>query len=49
MIMDRLILTISEIPISTYEDFTPLIERTRQGNKMFWDTPIKWFAVNRNH
>jgi hypothetical protein len=33
------------IPISTYEDLHPLIERTRQGEQnVFWDTPIKWFA-----
>ncbi len=33
------------IPISTYEDLHPLIERTRQGEQnVFWETPIKWFA-----
>tara|TARA_R110000868_G_scaffold186_13_gene1909 strand:+ start:1057 stop:2583 length:1527 start_codon:yes stop_codon:yes gene_type:complete len=33
------------IPISTYEELHPLIERTRQGEQnVFWDTPIKWFA-----
>jgi hypothetical protein len=33
------------IPISTYEELEPLIERTRQGEQnVFWETPIKWFA-----
>ena len=33
------------IPISTYEELHPLIERTRQGEQnVFWETPIKWFA-----
>lgn len=33
------------IPISTYEDLQPLIERTRKGEQnVFWGTPIKWFA-----
>ncbi len=33
------------IPISSYEDLEPLIERTRQGEQnVFWETPIKWFA-----
>jgi hypothetical protein len=33
------------IPISTYEDLEPLIEKTRQGEQnIFWNTPIKWFA-----
>jgi hypothetical protein len=33
------------VPISTYEDLEPLIERTRQGEQnIFWNTPIKWFA-----
>ncbi len=38
--------TFSErIPVSSYEDLQPLIERTRQGEQnVFWDTPIKWFA-----
>ena len=38
--------TFSErVPVSTYEDLQPLIERTRQGEQnVFWDTPIKWFA-----
>lgn len=33
------------IPISTYEDLEPLIEKTRKGEQnIFWNTPIKWFA-----
>ena len=33
------------IPISTYEDLQPLIERTRKGEQnVFWEEPIKWFA-----
>ena len=33
------------VPIATYEDLEPLIERTRQGEQnVFWETPIKWFA-----
>ena len=33
------------IPISSYEDLQPLIERTRQGEQnVFWESPIKWFA-----
>ena len=33
------------IPISTYEELQPLIERTRQGEQnVFWEQPIKWFA-----
>lgn len=33
------------IPISTYEELEPMIERTRQGEQnIFWNTPIKWFA-----
>jgi len=33
------------VPISTYEDLEPLIERTRKGEQnVFWETPIKWFA-----
>ena len=33
------------IPISRYEDFEPLIERTRKGEQqVFWNEPIKWFA-----
>lgn len=38
--------TFSErIPVSTYEDLEPLIERTRQGEQnVFWNSSIKWFA-----
>ena len=33
------------IPISTYEELEPLIERTRKGEQnVFWNEPIKWFA-----
>jgi hypothetical protein len=33
------------VPVSTYEELEPLIERTRQGEQnVFWNEPIKWFA-----
>ncbi len=33
------------VPISTYEELEPLIERTRKGEQnVFWETPVKWFA-----
>jgi len=33
------------VPISTYEELQPLLERTRKGEQnVFWGTPIKWFA-----
>lgn len=33
------------VPIHTYEEYEPEIERCRQGeNNIFWPTPIKWFA-----
>ena len=33
------------VPVSTYEDLEPLIERTRRGEQnVFWNEPIKWFA-----
>jgi hypothetical protein len=33
------------VPISTYEELQPLIERTRKGEQnVFWESPIKWFA-----
>ncbi len=33
------------VPVSTYEELEPLIERTRKGEQnVFWNTPIKWFA-----
>jgi hypothetical protein len=33
------------VPISTYEEFQPLIERTRGEQNIFWETPIKWFKI----
>lgn len=38
--------TFSErIPVSTYEEYQNLIERSRKGeHNIFWPTPIKWFA-----
>jgi hypothetical protein len=38
--------TFSErVPVSTYEELEPLIEKTRKGEQnIFWNTPIKWFA-----
>ena len=33
------------VPLHTYEEYEPEIERCRQGeNNIFWPTPIKWFA-----
>jgi len=33
------------VPVSTYEDLEPFIERTRKGEQnVFWNEPIKWFA-----
>lgn len=33
------------VPVSTYEELEPMIERTRQGEQnVLWETPIKWFA-----
>ena len=33
------------VPVSTYEDYQNLIERSRKGEKnIFWPKPIKWFA-----
>ena len=33
------------VPVSTYEELEPLIERTRKGEQnVFWHEPIKWFA-----
>ncbi|HAT67237.1 MAG TPA: hypothetical protein DCS66_22020, partial [Flavobacteriaceae bacterium] len=35
----------NRIPITTYEDNEPNIERARRGeHNIFWPTPIKWFA-----
>jgi GH3 auxin-responsive promoter len=33
------------VPVSTYEDLEPLIEKIRQGEQaVLWQSPIKWFA-----
>jgi hypothetical protein len=33
------------IPVSTYEDYQDIIERSRKGEtNIFWPSPIKWFA-----
>jgi hypothetical protein len=33
------------VPISTYEDYQSVIERSRRGeHNIFWPQPIKWFA-----
>ncbi|MFC5194639.1 GH3 auxin-responsive promoter family protein [Bizionia hallyeonensis] len=33
------------VPISSYEEYQPMIERSRLGeNNIFWPQPIKWFA-----
>jgi len=33
------------VPVTTYEENQPYIERSRQGeNNILWPTPIKWFA-----
>lgn len=33
------------VPVSTYEEMQPLLERTRKGEQnVFWETPVKWFA-----
>jgi len=33
------------VPVSSYEDLEPLIERTRKGEQnILWNTPVKWFA-----
>ncbi|MBC6999698.1 GH3 auxin-responsive promoter family protein [Cytophaga sp. FL35] len=35
----------NRVPIVTYEEIEPLIERTRRGEQnLFWPTSIKWFA-----
>ncbi|MEO2053177.1 MAG: GH3 auxin-responsive promoter family protein [Allomuricauda sp.] len=35
----------NRVPIVSYEDIAPLIERTRRGEQnLFWPTNIKWFA-----
>ncbi len=36
---------VERVPISTYEELEPMIERTRKGEQgVFWHEPIKWFA-----
>ena len=36
---------VERVPISTYEEYKHLIEKSRQGeSNIFWPTPIKWFA-----
>lgn len=36
---------VERVPVSTYEEYQHLIEKSRQGeNNIFWPTPIKWFA-----
>jgi len=33
------------VPVVTYEEFEPLIERSRRGEQnLFWPTEIRWFA-----
>jgi len=33
------------VPLYTYEEFEPYIERARRGeNNIFWSEPIRWFA-----
>lgn len=35
----------SRVPLYTYEEFEPYIERSRRGeNNVLWHEPIKWFA-----
>src|SRR5690606_35540685 len=35
----------SRVPVSIYEDYSELIERSRNGeSNIFWPKPIKWFA-----
>ena len=35
----------NRVPIVSYEDVAPIIERTRRGEQnLFWPTTIKWFA-----
>lgn len=34
-----------QVPIVTYEEIQPYIERARKGeHNVFWNSPIKWFA-----
>ncbi len=35
----------NRVPVSSYEELEPMIERTRKGEQnVFWHEPIKWFA-----
>ena len=35
----------ARIPVRTYEEIAPMINRSRQGEQnIFWPTPIKWYA-----
>ncbi len=35
----------NRVPVRTYEEIAPMIERSRKGEQnIFWPTPIKWFA-----
>ena len=35
----------NRVPVRTYEEIAPLIERSRKGEQnIFWPTPIRWFA-----
>ena len=37
--------SLERTPISCYEDYQSLIEKSRAGeHNIFWPTPIKWFA-----
>ena len=38
----------SRVPVRTYEEIAPLIERSRKGEQnIFWPSNIKWFAKSR--
>lgn len=35
----------NRVPVRTYEQIAPLVERSRRGEQnIFWPTPIKWYA-----
>ncbi len=35
----------NRVPVRTYEEIVPMIERSRKGEQnIFWPTPIKWYA-----
>ena len=43
--MDRYTHFAQNVPIRSYEEIEPMIERARRGeNNIFWPTDIKWFA-----